>query len=731
MNEQDLKQQHLNIVRLLQAKRLKEALNELERFMENPGNWTLQNRLEQAQNAYSNMLKYMRQGAEDPQRIKLYMGLIRECWELADQIYLNRLVKNASTQHQLQHAKHKNMVAGVHMCDWLRRLEGFKDDLAVCQLMPENKQSLNKVLEKHENTNKSLFLTTWGNSEWTREDALNAKQFLVSEDISSNDLSYFISAVTLSLQACFDSIKLTFLLTAATLKDVQAAQRALVGIALTLLKYPDRLSLYPEQLARIDLLNENPDFGKMLNNIYLQLLRAQETEKVNKRINEEIIPEMLKQADKFKNKKFNFEDLTEENDFNPDWEKELENSRLNEKIYEMSELQMEGVDVNMSTFTHLKKYPFFYEICNWLLPFDLHHSSIVNLWGFDDYPKLKPISFLLESPLLCDSDKYSICYLLSSIPDAQKEIMLNNLGGGDLREMMESDEMGKLKQNANGPKQISNRYIQDLYRFYKLNPYKNEFDDPFNQPIEMHRIPALKAVLNKPELLKEIAGYRFRKEQYVEAVDIYLQLTEQNEADADIYQKCGYCFQKMKHYEQAIDAFRKADILKPDNLWTIRHMATCYRLTQQLDKALEAYRKVEDMQPDNKSVLFQIGNCLGGLNRYDEALQIFFKVDYLENDNVKAWRAIGWYSLLSGKTEQAQKYFQKVLAGQPVADDYLNAGHTAWIMNRLDLTATYYQEALSLCGNRDAFLELFKKDKDVLIRQGIAANDIPLVLDMV
>lgn len=733
MNIQTIKaiqNQHQNILELILNKRLKEALAELESFMGELSNWTLQNRLEQAQNAYSNMLKYMLQGAEDPQRNTLYMGLLRECYELADQICVNKLDEVLNTNYHTEHRRHKNMVLGVHMCDWLRRLEGFKDDLAVCQLMPDNKQSLKEVLEKHENTNKSLFLATWGNAAWSREDALNAKQFLASQDISSNDLSYFISAVTLSVLECFDALKLAFLLTAVTLKDVQATQRALVGVALTLLNYPDRLPVYPELQARLDLLDEKWNLGAKLNIIYLQLIRAQETEKVNKRINEEIIPEMMKQADKFKNKKLNLEELMEENDFNPDWEKEFNDSKLNEKIYEMSELQMEGVDVNMSTFSHLKKYPFFYEFANWLLPFDLNHSSIVNLPGFKD-GKIDPIRFLLKSPILCDSDKYSICFLLSSIPDAQKEVMLSNMGHGELKELMESEQVNRLNENAEEPKQISNRYIQDLYRFYNINPYKHELYNPFSRKIHMHRIPALKKILNKPELLKEVANYRFRKEQYMEAWDIYESLTEQNEADADIYQKYGYCLQKMGHYALAIDAFRKADILKPDNLWNLRHLATCYRHTQQLEKALECYRKVEEMQPDNKTILFQMGICLGSLEQYDAALQLFFKLDYLENNNTKAWRAIGWYSLVNGKIEQAQRYLLKVLDFQPTTSDYLNAGHAAWIQKQLEKAVGYYKEAAALYNNRDAFLKQFEKDKDILLQQGISEDDIPLVLDLI
>ena len=46
------------------------------------------------------------------------------------------------------------------MSSWLKVLESFPDDMAVCQLMPDNKQSLDSALQRHEGTAQYLFLTT-------------------------------------------------------------------------------------------------------------------------------------------------------------------------------------------------------------------------------------------------------------------------------------------------------------------------------------------------------------------------------------------------------------------------------------------------------------------------------------------------------------------------------------------------------------------------------------------
>ena len=78
MNEQAIQEQYQHIVTLLKQQRLKEAQSQLEAFLWNSGDWTLRNRLEQAQTSYQYMLQYMRQGIDDPERQKLYRQILTE-----------------------------------------------------------------------------------------------------------------------------------------------------------------------------------------------------------------------------------------------------------------------------------------------------------------------------------------------------------------------------------------------------------------------------------------------------------------------------------------------------------------------------------------------------------------------------------------------------------------------------------------------------------------------------
>lgn len=731
MNEQAIQEQYQHIVSLLEQKRLKEAQVQLEAFLWNCNDWTLRSRLEQAKMSYQYMLQYMRQGVNDPERQKLYRQLLAETWEIAEQTRVSLLDEVSTHYYHALHKNKRNMVAGYGMSSWLKVLESFQDDMVVCQLMPDNKKSLDSALKRHEETAQYLFLTTWGNSGWTTEEEQEAKTYLDSELLPVNDLCLFTGAILLSLMECFDPRKFSWLLDATMHADTQVSQRALVVLAIVLHIHSNRLWLYPELEARLLLLNEDGSFGKQLNRIYIQLLRSQETEKIDKKMREEIIPEMMKNVSIMRNMKYGFEENIDENDRNPDWEKAFEQSGLGDKIREMNELQLEGADVYMSTFAQLKSYPFFQNPHNWFYPFDMQHSSIIREFGLKPTGDNAILSLILQSGFFCNSDKYSLCFTMAHIPQAQRNMMLSQMTSQDLNELMDESKSSGLRQYAQRPDVISNQYIHDLYRFFKLSQRRHEFRDIFKEEITLHRIPALKDILCKPELLVTIADFHFRKERPTEALSIYQEIIDMNYADADIFQKTGYCLQKEKRYKEAISAYRKADVLKPDHVWTIRHLATCYRQLRDFASALEHYKKVEAIQPENRSVIFFIGSCLAELERYEEALQCFFKLDLMENDCIKAWRAIGWCSFVSGKFEQAMRYYNKVLALKPIATDYLNAGHVALRLGNMEKVAELYGKATSESGNREAFLDMFDKDKETLIKLGINEKDIPLIRDLV
>ena len=100
MNEKTINEQYAYIRTLLEEKRLKEALMQLESLLWQCPDWDLRTRLEQLQTSYKYMLEYMKQGANDPERWNLYQKMVSDTWGIADQSRL--LILDLSLIHILQ-----------------------------------------------------------------------------------------------------------------------------------------------------------------------------------------------------------------------------------------------------------------------------------------------------------------------------------------------------------------------------------------------------------------------------------------------------------------------------------------------------------------------------------------------------------------------------------------------------------------------------------------------------
>lgn len=732
MNEKTINEQYSYIRTLLENKRLKEALMQLESLLWQCPDWDLRTRLEQLQTSYKYMLDYMRQGANDPERWNLYQKLIADTWRIADQSRLLMLDSSSSRYyHEVRRMPEPTGLSEHKLEKLLHILESFNDDLAVSELLSEDK--MNGVLKLHEDTLNLMFVRTWTNSAWTPQEEQEAHTMLASELLPANDLCLFVSAVTLSLLECFDLRKIMWLLDAYQHSNVNVSQRALVGVIIVFHTYKNRLTLYPELIKRGDLMEELPSLREDVQRIYRQMLLCQETEKIDKKMREEIIPEMLKNVSSMKNIRFELEENDEENDKNPDWEDTFEKSGLGDKLREMNELQLEGADVYMSTFAALKSYPFFREVHNWFYPFSKQQSNVLKILKQTGNEGNSLLDIILQSGFFSNSDKYSLFFTIQQLPKAQQEMMLSQLNEQQVAELADKSNLENLKKFNDRPGTVSNQYLHDLYRFFKLYVRKNEFKDIFKDKLDLHHTPILDNILYWEDVLFPIADFYLKKGRWDEAIDIYEELEAIGgfkENGTDYYQKYGYALQKRKRYADAIAAYLKADTLKPDIIWNNRHLATCYRMDRNYKVALTYYKKVEEVAPEDANITFYIGNCLAELGQNEEALNYFFKLDFIERNSIQAWRGIGWCSFIVRKHQQAMKYYEKIIEYKPLAIDYMNAGHVAWVMGDIQKAASFYGKAITASGSREQFLEMFYKDEEPLLKQDIREEDIPLMLDL-
>ena len=723
-----------NIYRLLDAGRLKEALIQLQGISMQTNQWELRNRIESTLMAYGYMLQYAEQGMDDPNRKTFYKQTLRTAYELTDATNIALLAQKTSAMYydrirtlQLQPTKSYSELQ--------MQLESYTEDLSTSPLLFHDEKRLKAEMEKldkmHESAINELFDKTWATPYWTENDAREANEFLQSMLVNVNDLAIMVSAITLSLLHIFDVKKLHFLLDAYQHESLQVNQRALVGTLITLQKHEERISLYPEIVSRLSLLCEKDTFQKNLHTIQMQLLITRETAKIDKKMREEIIPEMMKNAKQLNNPKFRFDESEDSEDRNPEWDEWMDKSGMTDKIKEMGEWQMAGADVYMSSFAQLKHYPFFHQISHWFYPFDLNLPMLSSLKKDFDKSPYSPLKQIAHSFYFCNSDKFSFCLAIMEMPKAMKEIALQQIEDQTHMNEEHRDKLEILMNQKIEAKDISRQYIQDLYRFFKLWKRHQEEEDIFRWKFNLWEHPLLKEALSAEEVTKDLADYLLQKEYLDESFSLYKKLMDNHTLVAETYQKSGYILQKQKRYADAIQHYEHADLLQPDNVWTNKHLAQCYKLSGKIDKALEFYRKVESVQPDNLNVALQIGQCLAHMEKYTDALAYFYKVEYLEKNPSNARRAIAWCSFVSGKYEEAKKYYTLLLQEvSPKAHDWMNMGHVCFVTRQISQAIKHYRKAQSYEESHTAFIEKFNKDKQALLTLGLTQEDLNIMLDL-
>ena len=729
MNSSQIHSTYKSILHLLSTGQVINTIEKTSRLTNELQVGEYNDRLEDLKQNYHYLLQYYATGIDDPQRKSVYNKLISKLFVLNSELHEELQFRNSSNFEYTQKRYYPHTRRFNSNAELFRALNYYYSQ---SQLLLDDtlnhETELKRLRQNFEQLLPELFGLFWFTTIYSTDDRALFNQIIDNNYPGFLEKSTIISALTLNLWRMFDERKLMLLFDASESEDIMIKQRAFVGLCFVLAKHNRFLPYFPSVRNRLVLLSDDNHVVDNFQNIFIQIISTAETDKISKKMQEEILPEVMKISPMLKDKMdpdtlLNSDEWGEEN---PEWQEMLEKSGVSDKLKELSELQMEGADVYMSTFSLLKNFSFFSLLSNWFLPFDAKHSSIAELFETGDNTL---INAFVGNTLMCNSDKYSFCLSINQMPEHQRSNMKNSF-------KMESEQLSEMTNDeailnpTQKIKNISKQYIQDLFRFFKLYSQHSDFSDMFKHSLSMHRTFLFDILSVNAEFKTNIAEYYFSKSHYNQALEVFEDIKLDSPQSAALFQKIGYMYQQISQFDKALEAYNKADIIQPNDIWTIRKMALCYKLTGNFAKALEFYQQADYLKPNQTSILMQIGHCMVELKRFKDALNIYFKLDAFDDDNVKVWRAITWCSFVAGNIQQADYYAKKILEKEPTLQDLLNAGHIAWCQHKVAEAIEFYRRNFELLHyNRELFLESFNDDKVYLIANGVDKDEIPLLLD--
>ncbi len=737
MNISAITLQHKRISNLIVQHKVKQSLDILEDMLNSVSLGSLRDEFEDLKMTYRNILKYTVDGIKDPGRQSVYIKLLQRILKLNDRVKQDILARHSgwytynvrSRQEKEEKLRGGSIVQSVDDLVFKAQLDDLLSSAEIVTTdSDEDKTS-------REDLSGSIF-----NHLWLSDYYGDAEDSLVGIICSSGkfqwyEIASYVSAITLSNLRVWDTEKLRHLIRLYSNDTQHVSERALTGLVLSLYYYNGRLKLYPEVMDMIKEAANTTRFTEQCRLVVLQAIRSRETEKLSKRMNEEILPKVVKLKPKIEEKldlNALLDDSTEEGR-NPDWSEMFQDSEeVFKTMEELTNLQMEGSDVYMSAFSGLKNFEFFKDLRNWFMPFYPDHKAVDSVFHDEILgPGINELAeALFMTPFICNSDKFSLILNMKFLPPDQKSLMLKAF-----RIELEGLQQMKYDNDLTDPnttfRTTVTQYFHDLYRFYKLSDFKGEFDDLFSSKLDIYNSLFFREICGAKQSDRSLADYFFSKEYYEDALALYLSVIKDNKEDAELFEKAGYCYQQAGDYDEALKNYTMASIIDPKT-WTLRKIGLCFRKTGRTDDALESYSKALKNEPDDLHTILMIAHCHLDLNEYDKALKHYFRIEYENPDNVKVLRPIAWCYLATGKLKEASKYFERLAETGLTSHDKINLGHLAFCKGDTRKASEYYCDSL-VEGEItvETFTGIFNDDNPILINNGVSPDDLPIMLDYV
>ena len=702
MQQSEMKNIANEVYRLTDAKLFALAFVRLRLLLKELQEWWAIQRCEELETLCAQMLRYSLGDYEDPQREVIIAKLQADIYLLVDDIVeALTLKKSQYVAHDIQSIEAKK--------ELLENVDKFDGERGVALI--------------------DVFKNVWLSKRLSADERKNIIAFVENKDIELTARQMVVSALMLKGLRVYDvSVVMIYL---ALLEEVEAQIRArvMVGLLMILAVHHKRVAKEAELKDRIRQMFENESFVADAEKAYKHIINTFGTDKVTKKITTEIYPEIFKSGAKLHQMlKDENSDAMSDDEFNPKWEKALmDDEGVSAKLREFGDMQMQGADVYMSTFSSMKGYAFFNEIANWFMPFDVKQSDVARQMA--DMPEV--LRFFAESTHICSSDKYSFFYSIAQIPASNFKSMMSGMGA-DADAVREDLDSENWKNNSAKLYAVEVRnYVLDLFRFYRLYPRRKEFCNPFDYVDKFEENELLSDCMMM-DLKKSICKYLFEVEHFAEARCLFEYLDAQQVWDAYFYQQMGYCYQHLERWSDAVACYEKADLLEANDVWTLKRKALCYRKLERHGEAAECYEAILKLKDDDVATMINMANY--GLYKSDfaQARSIFYKVEYLKPNNYKAMSGLAWCLFMEGDYEKAMTYYDRLAQHKDfVAEDALNAGHTFWALGAKDIAREYYRKAKVMIDNDVKFAEKMIADAEYLEKLGLSDEDIVILINQI
>ena len=580
-----------------------------------------------------------------------------------------------------------------------KRLESFVSNIALLQLQNDNEaaqQRLEVIYEEQKKYRQQMFLYVLTELRFSGGDIQELEDLLLTPTVDNIDQRMMISALTINGLMVFDPLKLRLLVNVYTKsEDIPVKQYALVGWALTLPRYPYSCDSQTTQIVR-DLVDNDATVREELAQLQIQLAYCQSADRDSRNFQETIMPDIMKASNmRFTDKGLEMQEDDPMDDILGRSTTEKKMEEVESRMRSYMDKRSQGMDLFFQGFKHMKRYPFFSDISNWLVPFYYEHPDIA--------PALHQMGgngilhLMLDAPM-CDNDKYSFVFAFLSIMNKVPKDIIEQMQQTAPPENAYRDWMSD-------PAILRRNYLQSLYRFFQLFPYSESFVSPFcdTEEVEMPYLdpPSWLIVANKTLMetrfdnnIIDLLKYFLRKKDFGAVQFI---LDEYNDCDDSF----DLCYVRTLFYADSLPEYEDEFLhnieyclkVKPDSITLRKLYAKWLYSCEKFQEAKTLFGKLMEEKDGNRNYMFSYALCCHKLGDYDEAKKVLFRLAYEHPDDREVGILLASTLFLDGKTEDAFKRVDKLSADD--LDEKVKKELT--VVRSLSLLALNRREEAAMC----------------------------------
>lgn len=673
---------------LIQRGDIKPAIETLREKAANFPEENFLDRVEQCSMEFHYMTDFMMKGFKDEKRGKLFSELQQRLLDVWYDIQVR-----------------EDIISTPYISGLSKSL--FSQDTS-CEALQFRLTTTTDAKEHHEALSLA-FLSLYTSYHWNESTCEEWSAYLTSPKVNTIDAATLVGAITLSCQQHYDRHKalcLTNVYRNATDTDVQ--QRAFVGAIICCKDSESAHDILPSLIY-------SEQTEKDIMEMQILMISCANADKDSDEIRKHIMPNIIRNQP-FQVTEEGIKERVEEDDPLHPEAADLRADEMEKSIKEMINMQKNGADIFFEGFSKMKRYPFFYKMVNWFMPFNIAHPDIATY--LSKLPSTEVIEKVTTLGPFCNSDKYSFTIAFSSVMEQLPE---------DMRSLMKSGEVGPIGMHKEGdnmkePSLLRLQYLQDLYRFFRLNPMATTLKNPYDnidrydawhnsvgylsEAIKYEMCTYLMKKYDTNELLKDVIYSILEAFKDKESIEYIYNF-------AEISSKQGLMPQAIEYYERCLS-------LKRNHVPSLRGLAKAHYVMGDYEQAAFYYDALHTLYPDHKSFALNYAMAMVKSGKAEEIINELYRMDYETPNDESVLNTLGWALLYAGKAEKAMGVYEKI-NNETLQKDFSVMMNNAYallftdnIQGAVDLLNSHVQYFAKEKSFADILRKTFQEDNDLL-----------------